>query len=117
MSRIHNVRFTVVFHGQIETETDEDGEAKLVKVTLADAYKCMRARNVNTIAAAGRTHYQTGQDVRQIFIAAGITPEEVPTPTKSYRQIVKDEAERIRREEELEQGLWGQLPPEEKGNL
>lgn len=72
---------------------------------------------MSTIAAAGRTHFEAGRDVRQIFVAAGIPPEDLPTPTKSYKLIVKEEAERIRREEEVEQGLWGQLPPEEKDSF
>jgi DNA-damage-inducible protein D len=67
----------------------------------------LKDRQTSTVAGAGRTHFGAGNDVRQILLAAGLTPENLPTPTKSYRQIVKEEAERIRQEEELENGLWG----------
>jgi DNA-damage-inducible protein D len=103
--------------------TQEISEYMSALETFANVLRAMVARqrlregHVSTIAAAGRTHFQAGQDVRQIFLAAGIPPEELPTPTKSYKQIVKEEAERIRREEELEQGLWGQLPPKDKGDI
>lgn len=38
MTFIHDVRFTVVFRGQLETETEAEGEQKLEDVTLSDAY-------------------------------------------------------------------------------
>jgi len=70
-----------------------------------------------TATAANRTHYLAGQTVRGWLVSEGIYPEQLPTPTKSYREIVKEEAARIAEEERLEalaeedqRGLWGQLP-------
>ena len=70
----------------------------------------MRRKGDATPTQANRTHYDAGKAVRDFALAHGIVPEELPTPTKSYRQIVKEEAERIRLEEEDERGLWRQLP-------
>jgi hypothetical protein len=49
--------------------------------------------------------------VRNLFLQSlGIAPEDLPRPTKSYRQIVKEEYERLQREEEDAYGLWSSLP-------
>jgi DNA-damage-inducible protein D len=58
---------------------------------------------------ANKTHYEAGKAVREFLIENDIYPEQLETPTKSYEQIVKEEARRIALEEAYEQGLWGQL--------
>ena len=71
----------------------------------------IQVRQVGTARAAGIAHYDAGQQVRDMLLhSVGIAPEDLPRPTKSYRQIVKEAYVRIQREEEAERGLWGQLP-------
>ena len=71
----------------------------------------IQTRQVATVRQAGVAHYDAGQTVRDIFLQSmGIGPEDLPRPTKSYKQIVKEAYARIQREEEEEQGLWGHLP-------
>jgi DNA-damage-inducible protein D len=85
------------------------------------AKRRMDTQETRTPREANYTHYLSGKTVRDFLRSEGITPEELPTPTKSYRQIVKEEAARIAEEErqealkEAEQhGLWAQLPEESK---
>ena len=76
----------------------------------------MERQGDKTPTAANRTHYLAGQTVRGWLTSEGIYPEKLPTPTKSYREIVKEEAARIAEEERQEaleeeqrHGLWSQL--------
>lgn len=83
--------------------------ANLLRAVVAE--KRMERQGIHTVRDANRTHYEAGKTVRGWLTSEGIYPEQLPTPTKSYKQIVKEEAARIAREEEDERGLWGQLPP------
>lgn len=87
--------------------------ANFLRAVVAE--KRMERQGDKTPTAANRTHYLAGQTVRGWLVSEGIYPEQLPTPTKSYRQIVKEEAARIAEEERLEaladedrHGLWGQ---------
>lgn len=71
------------------------------------AARRMERQGVSNSTEANKTHYDAGATVRGWLTSEGIYPEQLPTPVKSYRQIVKEEARRIAREEELERGLWG----------
>lgn len=74
----------------------------------------MHVRRVDNPHAAGIAHFDAGKTMRDVIIQlTGIAPEDLPRPKKSYRQIVKEEAARIAREEEEERGLWGHLLDEE----
>lgn len=71
----------------------------------------MQTRQVGNPRATGVAHYDAGRQVRTIFLQLlGIAPEDLPRQTKSYQQIVREEYERIQREEEDARGLWAQLP-------
>jgi DNA-damage-inducible protein D len=71
----------------------------------------MQVRQVSMPHDAGIAHYDAGRQVRNLSLQSlGIAPEDLPRPTKSYRQIVKEEYERIQREEEDAYGLWSSLP-------
>ncbi len=83
--------------------------ANLLRAVVAE--KRMERQGIHTVRDANRTHYEAGKTVRGWLTSEGIYPEQLPTPTKSYKQIVKEEAARLAREEEDERGLWGQLPP------
>lgn len=71
----------------------------------------MARQETQTVGDANQDHYEAGKTVRGWLTSEGIYPEQLPTPTKSYKQIVKEEAARIAREEEDERSLWGSLPP------
>lgn len=70
----------------------------------------MQRQGTQTAGDANQAHFEAGKTVRGWFTSEGIFPEQLPTPTKSYKQIVKEEAARIAREEEDEGSLWGSLP-------
>ncbi|MGZ3665601.1 MAG: BRO family protein [Ktedonobacterales bacterium] len=66
-------------------------------------------RNVTTLPEANATHYQVGSDVRGFLLTQGIYPENLPTPTKSYQQLLREQALRERLAAEDRSGLWGLL--------
>lgn len=74
------------------------------------AARRMERQGVRSSVEANRTHYGAGATVRGWLTSEGIYPEQLPTPVKSYRQIVKEEARRIAQEEEMERGIWGSTP-------
>jgi DNA-damage-inducible protein D len=82
--------------------------ANMLRAVVAE--RRLEREHPQTAREANRTHYDAGRTVRGWLTSEGFYPEQLPTPTKSYRQIVKEEAARIQREEEDAQGLWGQLP-------
>lgn len=89
--------------------------ANVLRAVIAE--KRMEIQGDRTPREANRTHYLAGQAVRKFLMSEGIYPEQLPIPTKSYKQIVKEEAARIAREEEDARGLWANLPapPETEG--
>ena len=89
--------------------------ANFLRAVVADGR--MERQGDKTPTAANRTHYLAGQTVRGWLTSEGIYPERLPTPAKSYRQIVREEAARLDEEERQEalesedrRGLWRQLP-------
>lgn len=79
--------------------------ANVLRAVIAEGR--MARLGIHTVRDANRTHFEAGKTVRGWLASEGIRPEDLPTPTKSYNQIVKDEAARIAREEEDARGLWG----------
>jgi len=68
--------------------------ANLFRATQTD--EKLRRENVKGKEAAGDTHYEVGKKVRQtIAELGGAMPEELPTPSKSIKQIEKEEAVRL----------------------
>ena len=92
-------------------------ETALNWLRMEIAVKKLKEGQQGTPEEARQIHFEAGKAVRAFLTSEGIYPEQLPTPTKSYEQIVKEEAERIRIEEENECGLWSQLPPQDKGSL
>lgn len=74
------------------------------------AREMMQARGVTTKDGAISTHFEAGERVRQTIEAAGLaTPEHLATPSKSYRQLLKEQKMRLRLKLEDALGLWAQL--------
>ena len=80
----------------------------IMKASLAR--DMMIARNVVDPSRANATHFEAGNLVRKMLIDAGVpTPELLPTPQKSYKQLLLEQVERERLAEEDRVGLWGQI--------
>lgn len=60
-------------------------------------------------ATANATHHEAGDSVRALLVSKGIYPERLPTPTKSYQQLLREEEARQRILQEDRTGLWAQL--------
>jgi DNA-damage-inducible protein D len=58
---------------------------------------------------ASATHHEAGDSVRALLVSKGIYPEKLPTPTKSYQQLLHEEEARQRILQEDQTGLWAQL--------
>jgi len=57
----------------------------------------MIVRNVSDPETANNTHYEAGDRVRTMLIQAGVpTPELLPVPQKSYKQLLQEQIERER---------------------
>ncbi|HLY29649.1 MAG TPA: hypothetical protein VKQ36_01350 [Ktedonobacterales bacterium] len=82
--------------------------ANMLRAVVAEGR--MARQGVSAVRDANRTHFEAGRTVRGWLTSEGIYPEHLPTPTKSYKQIVKEEAARIAREEEDAHNLWAQTP-------
>lgn len=68
--------------------------ANLFRATQTD--EKLRRENIQGKKEAGDAHYEVGKKVRQTIAELGGTmPEDLPTPNKSIKQIVKEEAKRI----------------------
>lgn len=67
--------------------------ANLFRATQTD--EKLRRENIKGKEKAGSTHYEVGKKVRQTIDELGGTmPEDLPTPSKSVKQIEKEEAKR-----------------------
>jgi len=71
-------------------------------------------RGVSSLPEANAIHYKVGQDVRAFLITQDVYPERLPTPTKSFQQLLKEQALRERLAAEDREGLWSLLPPEDE---
>lgn len=68
--------------------------ANLFRATQTD--EKLRRENVQGKKEAGNVHYEVGKKVRKTIEELGGTmPENLPTPSKSIKQIEKEEAKRI----------------------
>jgi len=80
----------------------------IMKASLAR--DMMIARQVGDPGTANSTHYEAGNHVRTMLRNAGVpTPELLPTPKKSYKQLLQEQIEREHLVEEDSQGLWAQI--------
>lgn len=64
---------------------------------------------VSTAEAANTTHYEAGDSVRTFLLSQGVVPEQLPKPTKSYSQLLREEEARARILLEDQTGLWAKL--------
>lgn len=80
----------------------------IMKASLAR--DMMIARQVADPNRANATHFEAGNLVRRMLIDAGVPPPELlPTPQKSYKQLLLEQVERERLAEDDRLGLWGQI--------
>ena len=69
--------------------------ANLFRITQTD--EVLKNKNINNEADACKTHHNVGQAVRQTIKRIGGTmPEDLPTPSKSAKQIEKEKQEKIK---------------------
>lgn len=73
------------------------------------ARQLMDDRAVTETPAANATHYEAGDSVRELLVSKGIVPERLPTPRKSFQQLMREEEARQRLLAEHRAGLWAQL--------
>lgn len=72
--------------------------ANLFRITQTD--EVLKNKNINTEGDACITHHKVGQAVRQTIKRIGGTmPEDLPTPSKSAKQIEKEKSRKISFEE------------------
>lgn len=71
------------------------------------ARQMMDDRGITELSDANATHHEAGDSVRAVLLSKGITPERLPTPRKSFQQLLREEEARqhILADERL--GLWG----------
>ena len=86
------------YMGSLETAAND------FRATLA--LTLLNIRRVGDAPTANATHYEAGDAVRQTLLQKGIVPEELPTPSKSYHQLVLEQKERQKLLAQYERGLW-----------
>ena len=79
-----------------------DFRAALARQLLSD-------RGTAGANAANAIHHEAGDSVRALLVAKDIYPEQLPTPTKSYQQLLREEEARQRILSEDQTGLWARL--------
>lgn len=89
------------YMGSLETAANIF-RAALARQLLAD-------RDISDVQAANVTHHEAGDSVRALLVSKGIYPEALPTPTKSYQQLLREEEARQRILQEDQTGLWAKL--------
>lgn len=89
------------YMGSLETAANIF-RAALARQLLAD-------RDVSDIQTANATHHEAGDSVRALLVSKGIYPEALPTPTKSYQQLLREEEARQHILHEDQSGLWAKL--------
>jgi DNA-damage-inducible protein D len=70
-------------------------------------------RGITDLPGITRTHYEAGKAVRRFLESEGININELPMPTKSYEQLLREAAVREMLAEQDRTGLWAQLPAED----
>jgi DNA-damage-inducible protein D len=82
--------------------------ANIMKASLAR--DMMMTRRVSDPDTATSTHFEAGNHVRTMLQNAGVpTPEFLPTPKKSYKQLLQEQIEREQIAAQDQQGLWAQI--------
>ncbi len=71
------------------------------------ARQLMDDRSVTSLPTANATHHEAGDSVRALLLSKGIVPESLPTPRKSFQQLLHEEEARQRILAEDRLGLWG----------
>jgi DNA-damage-inducible protein D len=89
------------YMGSLETA------ANIFRAALAK--QMMDDRDVHELPRANATHHEAGDSVRTLLLSKGIVPERLPTPTKSFQQLLREEEARQRIIAENRLGLWAQL--------
>ncbi|MGZ3638315.1 MAG: DNA damage-inducible protein D [Ktedonobacterales bacterium] len=89
------------YMGSLETAANIF-RAALARQLLAD-------RDVSDMQTASATHHEAGDSVRALLVSKGIFPEALPTPAKSYQQLLREEEARQRILQEDQTGLWAKL--------
>lgn len=87
--------------GSLETSAN-DFRAALARHLLID-------RGVADKQMAYDVHHEAGASVRALLVEKGIYPEQLPTPNKSYQQLLREEETRQRLLREDQTGLWARL--------
>lgn len=83
--------------------------------TAANIFRAALARQmmddggVTDLPTANATHHEAGDSVRGVLLSKGITPEQLPTPRKSFQQLMREEEARQRILAEAGFGLWGDV--------
>ncbi|HKV82931.1 MAG TPA: hypothetical protein VJN88_00140 [Ktedonobacterales bacterium] len=78
------------------------------------ATQMMDDRGVGTLPRANATHHEAGDSVRAVLLSKGIVPEELPTPHKSFQQLLREEEARQRILTEERLGLWSGIEGSER---
>jgi DNA-damage-inducible protein D len=71
------------------------------------AHQLMDDRGVTDLPRANATHHEAGDSVRAVLLSKGIVPEQLPTPRKSFQQLLREAEARQRILAEERLGLWG----------
>jgi len=87
------------YMGSLETA------ANIFRAALA--HQLMDDRGVTELPTANATHHEAGDSVRAVLLSKGIVPEQLPTPRKSFQQLLREEEARQRILVEERLGLWG----------
>lgn len=87
------------YMGSLETA------ANIFRAALAR--QLMDDRGVTDLPRANATHHEAGDSVRAVLLSKGIVPEQLPTPRKSFQQLLREEEARQRILAEERLGLWG----------
>jgi hypothetical protein len=60
------------------------------------ARQLMDDRDVVDLPRANTTHHEAGDSVRAVLLSKGIVQEQLPTPRKSFQQLLREEEARQR---------------------
>lgn len=93
------------YMGSLETA------ANIFRAALA--HQLMDDRGVTDLPRANATHHEAGDSVRAVLLSKGIMPEQLPTPRKSFQQLIREEEARQRILVEERLGLWGDAEGDE----
>lgn len=85
--------------------------------TAANIFRAALARQLlddrdvrDSAATANATHHEAGDSVRALLLSKGIAPEALPTPPKSYQQLLREEEARRRILQDGPNGPVGATP-------